>query len=129
MKKALALGLGALGLCLAATQPALAWRNHAYVTVWGGPYAPYPGYYPPPPVYYPAPVVVYPPPAPPVIYAPPVTYQAPPLDAIPTGPVYRDAASGQYCREFQSSVTVGGMAAPSYGRACQQMDGAWRIVP
>lgn len=36
--------------------------------------------------------------------------------------------SGQYCREFQQTVTVGGRTEEAYGRACREEDGAWRIV-
>jgi surface antigen len=35
---------------------------------------------------------------------------------------------GQYCREFQSEITVGGQREQGYGRACQQQDGSWKIV-
>jgi surface antigen len=38
------------------------------------------------------------------------------------------SASGQYCREFQQSITVGGKTQQGYGIACRQPDGAWRIV-
>jgi hypothetical protein len=37
-------------------------------------------------------------------------------------------AKGTYCREFQQAVTVGGAEQLSYGRACLQSDGAWKIV-
>ena len=42
----------------------------------------------------------------------------------------RDGRSqnGQYCREFQSEITVGGQREKGYGRACQQPDGSWKIV-
>lgn len=73
------------------------------------------------------PVVIAPPP---VIYhaPPPVVYSAPPVvSAIPSSPVYQ-AADGQYCREYQGTVTVNGRAQPSYGTACLMPDGAWRVV-
>ena len=35
---------------------------------------------------------------------------------------------GQYCREFQQMVIVGGQEQSSYGTACRQPDGQWRIV-
>ena len=35
---------------------------------------------------------------------------------------------GQYCREFQQKVTVGGQTQSAYGTACQQPDGSWKIV-
>ena len=74
------------------------------------------GYYHYPPVYYPPP--------PRVVYVP-----APPpvMSAVPASPVYR-APNGQYCREYQSTVSVGGVPQPSYGTACQQPDGSWRVV-
>ena len=36
--------------------------------------------------------------------------------------------SGEYCREFQSEITVGGQQEKAYGTACQQPDGSWKIV-
>ena len=36
--------------------------------------------------------------------------------------------TGEYCREFQQTVTIGGRAENAYGVACRQPDGAWRIV-
>jgi len=72
-------------------------------------------YYAPPPVYYaPPPRVVY-------VPAPPA------LSAVPASPVYR-TSDGQYCREYQSTVSVGGQPQPSYGTACLQPDGSWRVV-
>ena len=38
------------------------------------------------------------------------------------------APSGQPCREFSQSVTIGGRSETAYGIACLQPDGAWRIV-
>ena len=35
---------------------------------------------------------------------------------------------GQYCREYQTSVQVGGRTEHAYGTACRQPDGSWRIV-
>jgi surface antigen len=37
-------------------------------------------------------------------------------------------ASGQYCREYQQTVTVGGESQQAYGTACRQPDGSWQIV-
>jgi surface antigen len=37
-------------------------------------------------------------------------------------------ASGQYCREFQTDVTVEGKSEKAYGTACRQPDGSWKIV-
>ena len=36
--------------------------------------------------------------------------------------------SGAYCREFQNRVTIGGQTQQSFGTACRQPDGSWRIV-
>lgn len=65
-------------------------------------------YYPPPPVYA-APAPRY--------YGAPVTYEA---------PVQQPSNAG-YCREYQSTVTVGGRAVPAYGQACMQPDGSWKL--
>lgn len=35
--------------------------------------------------------------------------------------------SGQYCREYQQEVTVGGRTQRAYGTACRQSDGSWQI--
>ncbi len=37
------------------------------------------------------------------------------------------ASSGEYCREFQSQVTIGGKIKDAYGTACQRPDGSWEI--
>tara|TARA_R110002072_G_scaffold84817_3_gene192245 strand:+ start:467 stop:997 length:531 start_codon:yes stop_codon:yes gene_type:complete len=37
-------------------------------------------------------------------------------------------SSGQYCREFQQTIFVGGREESAYGTACQQPDGSWQIV-
>ena len=37
------------------------------------------------------------------------------------------AASGQYCREYQQTITVGGENHQAYGTACRQPDGSWKI--
>lgn len=36
--------------------------------------------------------------------------------------------SGNYCREFNETVTIGGKTQDAYGVACRQPDGTWRIV-
>lgn len=36
--------------------------------------------------------------------------------------------SGNYCREYQSKVTVQGKTQNAYGTACRQPDGSWKIV-
>lgn len=48
--------------------------------------------------------------------------------AITPKPAYQNEA-GQYCREFQQEVTVGGKTEQAYGKACRQPDGSWKIVP
>ncbi|GAB4168354.1 MAG: RT0821/Lpp0805 family surface protein [Rickettsiaceae bacterium] len=36
--------------------------------------------------------------------------------------------SGQYCREYQQEVVIGGEKQKAYGKACRQPDGNWKIV-
>lgn len=36
-------------------------------------------------------------------------------------------ANGQYCREYRQEITVGGEAQQSYGTACRQPDGSWKV--
>jgi len=36
--------------------------------------------------------------------------------------------TGEYCREYQETVTIGGKTEEAYGTACRQEDGSWRIV-
>jgi surface antigen len=38
------------------------------------------------------------------------------------------AAGGEYCREFQHDVRVGGRSERGYGTACWRPDGSWEIV-
>ena len=40
----------------------------------------------------------------------------------------RTFESGSYCREYQQTVTIGGRPENSFGTACRQPDGSWRIV-
>ncbi len=35
---------------------------------------------------------------------------------------------GDYCREFQQTITVGGQMQKGYGTACRAPDGQWKIV-
>ncbi|MBI07492.1 MAG: hypothetical protein CMM54_10975 [Rhodospirillaceae bacterium] len=44
----------------------------------------------------------------------------------PTQTTYTD--SGQPCREYQQTVTIGGETQQAYGTACREADGSWRIV-
>ncbi len=41
---------------------------------------------------------------------------------------YYQTASGQYCREYQQTITVGGKTQQGHGTACREPDGSWRIV-
>lgn len=38
-------------------------------------------------------------------------------------------AQGQPCREFITTITIGGRQEQGYGTACRQPDGSWQIVP
>jgi hypothetical protein len=93
--------------------PAKAW--------WPGYYAPWPYYGPP--AYYPPPPAYYPPP--PAAYAPPQA-AAPSTAAITytNRPSFKNAA-GQTCRQF-TSTSFGGQ--PTYGTACRDSDGQWRVT-
>jgi surface antigen len=46
---------------------------------------------------------------------------------VTPGPV-QQVASGQYCREFQQTVIVGGREQQGHGRACRQPDGSWKTA-
>ena len=35
---------------------------------------------------------------------------------------------GEYCREYQQTVTIGGQQQQAYGTACRMPDGAWEVV-
>jgi surface antigen len=37
-------------------------------------------------------------------------------------------AGGAYCREYQQTIMIGGQEHRSYGTACRQPDGQWKIV-
>lgn len=43
-------------------------------------------------------------------------------------PVKNYRAHNQYCREYQTTVTVGGEVKKAYGRACRQPDGSWKVI-
>lgn len=38
------------------------------------------------------------------------------------------AQSGNYCREYEQTVTIGGKTQTAYGTACRQPDGNWQVV-
>ena len=44
-------------------------------------------------------------------------------NVTPIGDVYRDG--GEYCREYQTDVEIGGRLERAYGTACLQPDGTW----
>ena len=48
-------------------------------------------------------------------------YRVAPLQTV-------QATEGQYCREYMAQATVGGQKQETYGLACRQPDGAWKIV-
>ncbi len=65
------------------------------------------------------PPVVYAAPPPPVYVAPaPTQVYVPPPPALPA----------PYCREYQATTTIGGQPRLSYGTACLQPDGSWKMM-
>jgi surface antigen len=38
------------------------------------------------------------------------------------------AAGDQYCREYTTTVTIGGKKESAFGTACRQPDGSWQVV-
>lgn len=40
----------------------------------------------------------------------------------------QDKTTGQYCREYQQTITIGGKNEEAYGKACRQADGSWKII-
>jgi surface antigen len=40
----------------------------------------------------------------------------------------RQDTQGRYCREYQTTATVGGRTQQVYGTACRQPDGSWQII-
>jgi surface antigen len=43
-------------------------------------------------------------------------------------PVRTYQSGGIYCREYQQTVTIGGKQEQSYGTACRQPDGSWKVT-
>ena len=37
-------------------------------------------------------------------------------------------SQGQYCREYQTTVTIDGKQEKGYGTACRQPDGSWKVM-
>jgi len=42
-------------------------------------------------------------------------------------PAYENT-EGQYCREYQQTITIGGQVENAYGKACRQPDDSWKII-
>jgi len=82
---------------------------------------PPPYYYRPYPYHRPHERVVVIAPPPPVVVEPAPAVVAPP-------PIQTAAAPAPYCREYQTVTVVDGKPVPSYGQACRQPDGSWKIV-
>lgn len=62
-----------------------------------------------------------------------MTYYAPNYVAPPAPPplppaIYVDDSSGSYCREYSQQIRIGNQVQESYGTACMQPDGSWKIV-
>jgi surface antigen len=38
-------------------------------------------------------------------------------------------ANGQYCRQYNQTIVIGGEQQQAYGTACRQADGTWQIQP
>jgi hypothetical protein len=75
--------------------------------------------YPPGAYYaYPAPAIAYPAP-------PPMAFPAPPPVALPSPP---PAPAAPTCREYRSTATIGGRTQDTFGTACLQPDGSWRLT-
>ncbi len=45
-----------------------------------------------------------------------------------TPKTYYQNAQGEYCREYNQTIKVGGKTEQGYGTACRQPDGTWKIV-
>ncbi|MEQ8398496.1 hypothetical protein [Thalassobaculum sp.] len=65
------------------------------------------------------------PPPPPPRY---VVVEPPPPVIIQRPPMYLQAPPQAYCREYTTTAYVNGRPVESYGTACRQPDGSWRIV-
>lgn len=37
-------------------------------------------------------------------------------------------STGQYCREYNQTITIGGKTEEAFGTACRKPDGSWQIV-
>lgn len=59
------------------------------------------------------------------IYVPGAMIPPPPMVAVPTATYTNEY--GNYCREFTQQVRIGDRIQESYGTACLQPDGTWRV--
>ena len=59
----------------------------------------------------------------------PITWQDPGRGSyqVTPSPAYQDQ-QGRYCREYQTTATIGGQPQQAYGTACRQPDGSWQII-
>ncbi len=71
--------------------------------------------YQPVPVYYPAPVYQQPAAAPAPVYQQPVSADSVEFDQ-------------SYCREYENTAKIDGKIVKTYGTACRQADGTWKLV-
>ena len=128
MKQSMKLLIAAAAIAIGFAAPAEAYPYHGYHGGGGVSFGFYsgPGYYPAYgyPAYptYPYPTYYYPDP-----YAAPPPVYAPPPQAFPPPPM-PPQASNEYCREYHSNVLINGHYQPTYGTACQQPDGTWKLV-
>jgi|GEM_PF-2936961 len=76
-------------------------------------------------------------PAPAPVYQPvPVYYPAAPVYQQPAAaPVYQQPVSADsvefdqsYCREYENTAKIDGKIVKTYGTACRQADGTWKLV-
>ena len=59
-----------------------------------------------------------------------ITWNNPDSGHSGTYTVTRDGtnnSTGNYCREYQQTITVGGQRQSAYGTACRQPDGSWQV--
>lgn len=75
-----------------------------------------------PPFYEPRPIIVYDRPS---VIERRIIVEEPEVIQATRG---RVISNNPYCREYQRNVTVGNRIQESYGTACRQPDGAWKIV-
>ncbi len=52
----------------------------------------------------------------------------PPSVAAPKMVTYADEETGLYCREYSQAIRIGNRIQESYGTACLQPNGTWRVA-